>query len=86
MKDNIVEEMRKIKKTTGNDMTILGSGSITAQFAEAGLIDEYQLMIDPVALGAGTPLFKGLKKPLNLKLTDSRIFKNGSILATYQPA
>ena len=85
MKDNIVEEMRKIKQTPGNDMTILGSGSITTQFAEAGLIDEYQFMIDPVALGAGTPIFKGLKQPLNLKLRDSRIFKNGSILATYQP-
>jgi dihydrofolate reductase len=86
MKDNIIEEMRNLKQSPGSDMTILGSGSITAQFAEAGLIDEYQFMLDPVALGEGTPLFKGLKQPLSLKLTDTRIFKNGSILVTYAPA
>lgn len=86
MKDNIIEEMRKLKQTPGKDMTILGSGSITTQFAQAGLIDEYQFLLDPVALGAGTPIFKGLQQPLQLKLASNRAFKNGSVLLTYQPA
>jgi dihydrofolate reductase len=83
---NIVEEMKKLKKGSGSDFTILGSGSIVSQFAEHGLIDDYQLMIDPVALGKGTSIFNGLKDNLNLKLKESRVFKSGVVLLSYQKA
>lgn len=85
MKDNIVEEIKKMKQTSGKDMALLGSGSILTQFADHGLIDEYQIMVDPVALGDGTPILKGIKHPLNLKLITSRIFKSGVVLLCYQP-
>jgi hypothetical protein len=42
-------------------------------------------MIDPVAIGKGTPLFKGIKNELDLKLTDTKIFKSGVVLLCYQP-
>lgn len=83
--DNLVEEIKKRKKAKGKDLTILGSGNLTAQLADAGLIDTYQLMIDPVALGAGTPFLQGMKQPLDLELIDSKVFKSGVILLTYQP-
>lgn len=82
---NIVEEMTRLKKKKGNDMTILGSGSIVSLFAEAGLIDEFQIMIDPVAIGNGTPIFKGIKQKLELKLTEMKSFKSGIVLLSYQP-
>jgi len=41
-------------------------------------------MIDPVALGNGTPIFKDMKKKLDLKLVRSRIFKSGAVLLTYE--
>jgi len=82
---NIVEEIRRIKKSPGHDMTILGSGSIVAQFADADLIDGYQIMIDPVALGDGTSIFKGLRRKLDLKLTGTRAFKSGVVLLSYEP-
>lgn len=82
---NIVEEMKKLKQTPGKDLTILGSGSIISQFANEGLIDGYEIMIDPVALGEGTPIFKGIKEQLDLKLTDSRFFKSGVVLLSYEP-
>ena len=85
IKDNILEEIRNIKKTPGKDMTVLGSGSIITQFADAGLIDEYQFMVDPVALGEGTPVFKSLSHKLDLKLTHSKVFKSGVVLVSYQP-
>ena len=85
IKDNIVEEMRKMKQLPGNDMTILSSGSIVTQFAEEGLIDEYQIMIDPVAIGNGEPIFKGIKHNLDLKLTETRTSKSGVVLLSYQP-
>jgi dihydrofolate reductase len=85
VKDNITEEIRKMKQMPGKDMTILGSGSIVTQFAEQGLIDEYQIMVDPVVIGDGTPIFKDIKHKLDLKLTMTRTFKSGVVLLCYQP-
>lgn len=85
MQDNIVEEMRKMKQVPGKDMTVLGSGSILTQFAQHGLIDEYQILVEPVVLGAGTPMLKGLQRRLDLKLTSTRKFRNGSVLLVYRP-
>ena len=85
IKDNIVEEIRKMKQMQGKDMTILGSGSILTQFAEAGLIDEYLFMVDPVALGEGTPIFKNIKHKLDLVLSSTRSFKSGVMLLCYEP-
>lgn len=84
--DNIGEEIKKIKQTPGKDMIILGSGSIVTQFSDLGLIDEYLFMMDPVAIGNGTPLFKNMKHKLDLKLKSSRPFKSGVILLTYELA
>lgn len=82
--DNIVDEMKKLK--AGNkDLTILGSGTIVTQFAEEGLIDTYMFMVDPIAIGKGTPIFKGLTQPLKLKLVSTRAFKSGVVLNTYEP-
>jgi dihydrofolate reductase len=86
MSGNIVEEIKKLKNTTGSNMTILGSGSIITLFAENGLIDEFQFMINPKAIGSGTPIFKGIKQQLNLKLISSKAFKDGVVVLTYQPA
>lgn len=83
---NIIEEMRKLKNTSTKDMTILGSGSIVTQFAEEGLIDRYLIMIDPVALGSGTPVLNGSKHKLDLKLLATKVFKSGAVLLEYGPA
>lgn len=84
--ENMIEEVQKLKQQAANDLTLLGSGSILKQLAEAGLIDEYQIMIDPVAIGNGTPVFQNLKHQLDLKLTNTRTFKSGVILLSYHPA
>lgn len=84
VKDDLIEAVRKLKAIPGKVMTILGSGSIIAQLAEARLIDEYQFMIDPVAIGEGTPSFQGLTRKLDLKLIDHRVFKSGVVLLSYE--
>jgi dihydrofolate reductase len=81
---DIVNFVKKLKQEAGKDITILGSGSIVSLFAGHGLIDVYQLMIDPVALGQGTPIFHGISKPLNLELDSHRVFKSGAVLLTYK--
>jgi dihydrofolate reductase len=84
VKDNIEEEVKKLKQA-GKNMTILGSGSIVNQLAEKGLIDEYLLMIHPVAIGNGTPFLKDIHRKLDLELTNTRSFKNGTVLLSYRP-
>lgn len=83
--ENIIEEVRKLKNTPGKDLAILGSGSITTQFAEHGLIDEFQLMIDPLLIGRGKSFCQGLNHLVELKLTRTKTFKSGRILACYAP-
>lgn len=83
---DIVAKIREIKKSPGKDMTILGSGAIISLFTDYGLIDEYQFMLDPVAIPDGTPVFKNITQKLALRLTGSKVFKSGVVLLNYQPA
>ena len=85
LKDDIAEAIKRMKQEPGKDMTILGSGSIITQFSEAGVIDEYQFMVDPVVIGEGTPIFKGIRDKLDLRLTGTRTFKSGVVLLSYKP-
>ena len=80
IKGDIIEQIKQLKKTTDNGITILGSGSLIAQLSDARLIDQYTIMLDPVVLGKGTPLFEGIKNKLDLKLTSSQTFKKDGIL------
>jgi dihydrofolate reductase len=84
IRDNMIEEVQRLKQTGKKDNTVLGSGSIITQLAEQNLIDSYEIMIDPVAIGSGTPLFNGITHTLNLKLTGTRTFKSGVVLLRYQ--
>jgi len=77
--------VRKMKKEPGNTMVIMGSGSIVAQLAREGLIDEYQFVVIPIALGKGRTMFDGMKKKLSLKLKSSRTFRNGNVFLCYEP-
>lgn len=77
------DEVRQLKRGD-KAACVLGSGSLVTQLAEADLVDEYLFMIDPVALGEGTPSFKGLRRTLELELTASRVFANGAVLLTYR--
>jgi len=85
VKGDIAAEVRKMKKEPGPDMVILGSGTIISQLAPEGLIDEYQIVVNPVVLGRGKTMFDGIKKRLTLKLTKTRIFGNGNALLCYEP-
>jgi dihydrofolate reductase len=63
----------------------MGSGSIVAQLADAGLIDEYQIVLNPLVVGNGRTLFEGVKNKLPMKLAKSRAFGNGNIVLFYEP-
>lgn len=85
VKGDIAAETRKLKKEPGPDMVILGSGSIVSQLAQEGLIDEYQIVVNPLVLGKGRTIFDGIKEKLSLKLIKTRIFGNGNVFLCYEP-
>jgi dihydrofolate reductase len=85
IKGEIVAETRKLKAEPGPDMVILGSGSIVSQLTDARLIDEYQVVLSPVILGAGRTLFDGVRERLSLTLKRSQAFGNGNVVLWYEP-
>jgi dihydrofolate reductase len=85
VKGDMAAEVRKMKQEPGQDMVIFGSGSIVSQLAQEGLIDEYQIVVNPVVLGEGKTMFAGIKEKLNLKLTKTRTFGSGNVLLCYEP-
>jgi dihydrofolate reductase len=74
-----------MKQQAGKDMVIFGSGSIISTFMQLGLIDEYRIIVNPVVLGNGKPLFKGINDKLNLKLLNVKVFDSGNVILFYEP-
>ena len=85
VKENIAEEILKLKQQPGKDMVIFGSGVIVSEFAKLGLIDLYRLIVNPVILGRGKPLFKGLDDKLKLRLLNAKALGSGNVLLEYEP-
>lgn len=82
LKEIKTEEIIKLKQETGKNIFIFGSGQIVQEFTKLNLVDEYRLMVNPLILGAGKPLFK---EKIKLKLLTDRQFKNGNVLLCYTP-
>jgi dihydrofolate reductase len=83
---DLATEVRELKRRPGPDIVILGSGTLVSQLTEARLIDEYQLVINPIVLGSGRTLFASVGGRSSLKLTNSRTFTNGNVVLWYEPA
>jgi dihydrofolate reductase len=86
IKGNIAEEVSKLKQQPGQDILISGSGDLIHTLTQYNLIDEYRLLVYPVVLGSGKPLFKSLNDQLHLKLLETKTFDSGVVLLSYQPA
>jgi dihydrofolate reductase len=80
------EAVRQLKEQPGKNIIIFGSNMLCVSLMQKGLIDEFQLMVNPVALGEGTSLFKGLPENEEFTLANVQQFKSGKVLLTYQPA
>jgi dihydrofolate reductase len=85
VKENIAEEILKIKQQPGKDLALFAGSDIASTFIQLGLIDEYRLIVNPVVLGCGKPLFKDIKDKLNLKLLKTQPYPSGITILYYQP-
>lgn len=86
IKDNVAEELTKLKQQPGKDIGITGSGALVASLLREGLLDELRLLVHPIVVGSGKRLFEGAGSTTPLKLVESKIFENGVLYLTYQPA
>lgn len=83
---DLAEGVRRLKQQDGKLILAHGGAAFVQSLVATGLIDEYRLMISPVAVGRGKPLFSKLAKPLNLKLQYATSFDNGTVAQVYRPA
>lgn len=78
-----IQKVRELKEQDGNDIAIFGSNKLMVNLADAGLVDEFRIIVNPIALGSGTSLFTGLRKKLDLRLIKTQKFENGNVLLLY---
>ena len=83
---DVAEATRTLKAETGPDLVILGSGTIVSQLTGARLIDEYQIVVNPIVLGEGRTLFEGIPDRRTLQLIRTRAFGNGNVVLWYAPS
>lgn len=83
---DLVAEVKALKASDGPDLVILGSGSLVSQLTAARLIDGYQLVLNPIALGKGRTPFQTLEDQRGFHLTKTQAFRNGNVVLWYEPA
>ncbi len=83
---DLATEITRLKQEPGKDLIAHGGASFAQSLVREGLVDEYELIVHPVALGRGLPLFSDLAQPMDLTLVRSRAFDTGAVAQTYRPA
>lgn len=85
IRTDIAGEISTLRQQPGKDMIILGSSGLAVSFLKLGLLDEVRVLVNPIVLGDGKPLFRRMDGRLNLKLLKTRQFRSGNVLLQYQP-
>jgi dihydrofolate reductase len=80
----LTDEVAALKREPGNNLIAFGGAGFASTLIERDLVDEYQLIISPVILGSGLPIFAGLREPLNLTLRTSDSYGEGIVVQTYR--
>lgn len=83
--DDVVNSLKALKAREGNTIAVFGSNELCLTLLEAGLLDELQIIVNPVAFGEGPSLFKGLTVPVNFTLTNTKANPSGTVMLTYTP-
>jgi len=83
--NDIVEEVKELKKEPGKDILIYGGAGIVSSFIRENLIDEYHLFINPVVIGNGRTIYNNVKRNTKLKLVTATSSLTGIVILTYVP-
>ncbi len=79
------DEIIRLKKESSKDLAMYGSNTLAVNMMKFKLIDEFRIMVNPVAIGKGTSLFKGLEEKVPMELIGTKKFKSGNVLLSYRP-
>lgn len=82
--DQLADNIKKIKQQDGKDILIFGSPGASRSLLSQGLIDEFWLFVNPIILGNGIPLYKGVTTTTKLKLLEAKTFSSGVIALHYE--
>jgi dihydrofolate reductase len=85
VREKFDQKIKELKHEKSKDLFIFGSADLASSFRRLNLIDEYRVMLSPVLLGKGNPLFKEWNTKLHLKLLKIKEFKSGNVLLIYKP-
>ena len=85
VRENVLDEVKKLKSIPGKDVFIFGSADLSSTLIDHDLIDEFRIMINPLILGNGTPMFKNITMKIGLQLLKTKVFGNGNVLLNYIP-
>jgi dihydrofolate reductase len=80
---DVQQAISSLKQAPGRDLLLLGSADLASTLTKLRLIDEYRIMVNPVVLGEGQPVFKNVNQKLALKLLSTRKFLSGNVLLCY---
>lgn len=80
-----VVEVKRLKQLPGKDMLIFGSSDLAVSLLKEGLVDEIRIILNPLILGNGKSLFRGLNERIKLHVLETKIFPSGSVLLRYRP-
>jgi dihydrofolate reductase len=83
---DLAEEVAKLKAQDGKPIIAHGGAGFARSLVARGLVDQYDLLVHPVALGKGLPIFSDLTQPRLLELVSSKAFPLGSVAQIYRPA
>ena len=83
IKEDIKNEVEKIKKDKGKDIWLFGGAGLTTSLMNLGLVDELSIAVHPILLGSGKPLFKNINGRIKLTLIDTKTYSTGLVSLTY---
>jgi dihydrofolate reductase len=81
---DVAEEISKLKQMPGKDIVIFGSATLASSLLQLDLIDDYRVILSPILLGGGSPMFTNMKHRINLKLAGTKLLKSGVVVLYYQ--
>jgi dihydrofolate reductase len=84
--DSALDEVRRLKAQPGGDIQVMGSAALARELIAAGLVDEYNLMVEPILLGGGKRLFPDDGEARPLELVSTTTASTGVVICTYRPA
>jgi dihydrofolate reductase len=84
--EDIAEQVTGLKRRPGKDLLLTGGSGLAATLTRLGLIDEYHIVVHPVVLGGGRPLFPKPEDRMAMRLVESRTFNSQTVLLRYEHA